>query len=479
MEKKLYVLALVLLASLCFVQAGIYSDCSIYGNCPKTSSTSTSTTTIINNTNASGISWAEATNGTLYQSTNPFSFYNSTTIGNIPNTNNYWNTTFANFNKTYADTLYCTINEPLWTGNQSSYYNKTQIDALIPSFLTYYFWDITSTYNSTFSVMNTTQNPTTTNKTATGLVDGEVIVFRLNDNTNLTGLNGGALHLHTTATKTGGIKDLQIVGKLSKLYYNGTIGLLATTDTSTILVTDQLTNINLFASVPAQSLNVTDRLLWRLEAVVTGSGTAPSVNITVGGTTNNGLDLPVSSSNIIFTETDPYWSDNFTKYNSSWSSITNTSYVLNTGDLVSGSYRFNQSSIALQKNSLPTATTTFLSLNSSSSFGASASSIDWYNINEAELMGRISFEPGSGYDNPLFRIVVSNGGSNLSTRFVITNNGTVGINTTTPSNTLDVRGLINSSEGYIVNSSLGFTGTCTILGLTSITVKGGIITGCA
>ena len=34
---------------------------------------------------------------------------------------NYWNNTFATFNKTYADTLYSTIDEPLWAANYSLY----------------------------------------------------------------------------------------------------------------------------------------------------------------------------------------------------------------------------------------------------------------------------------------------------------------------------------------------------------------------
>ncbi len=43
---------------------------------------------------------------------------------------NYWNSTHALFNKTYADTLYSPITEPLWTANQSNYYTTTIIDSL-------------------------------------------------------------------------------------------------------------------------------------------------------------------------------------------------------------------------------------------------------------------------------------------------------------------------------------------------------------
>lgn len=57
------------------------------------------------NFTAYNTSWSSIINTSYYLQSNPFS---------------YWNTTFANFNKTYADTLYCTINEPLWTANYTS-----------------------------------------------------------------------------------------------------------------------------------------------------------------------------------------------------------------------------------------------------------------------------------------------------------------------------------------------------------------------
>lgn len=53
--------------------------------------------------------------------TNQFSYYNSTTLNN-PYA--YWNSTFATFNKTYADTLYY-----LSTTNAKGYYNVTTLSA--------------------------------------------------------------------------------------------------------------------------------------------------------------------------------------------------------------------------------------------------------------------------------------------------------------------------------------------------------------
>jgi hypothetical protein len=50
--------------------------------------------------------WSSMTNTSYYLITNPYSF---------------WNSTWAEFNKTYADTLYSPINEPLWADNFTKY----------------------------------------------------------------------------------------------------------------------------------------------------------------------------------------------------------------------------------------------------------------------------------------------------------------------------------------------------------------------
>jgi hypothetical protein len=54
-----------------------------------------------------------------------------------------------------------------------------------------------------------------------------------------------------------------------------------------------------------------------------------------------------------------------------------------------------------------------------------------------------------------------NGGS-LTERMRITKTGNVGINTTTPTETLDVNGAVNAT-GYKVNGVAGFNGTVAIL----------------
>lgn len=59
---------------------------------------------------------------------------------------------------------------------------------------------------------------------------------------------------------------------------------------------------------------------------------------------------------------------------------------------------------------------------------------------------------------------------------VLTQTGLVGINTTTPQNTLNVFGAINSTTGFIVNSSVGLTGNFSV-GSCWFAYKGGIAYG--
>lgn len=188
---------------------------------------------------------------------------------------------------------------------KSETYNQTEIVDLIPSMLTYYFWDVNSTIVSTYKIMNITQNPAITSHRADNLLDNAVIVWRLNEKTNLTGLTSGRIRVHTTALKTAGTKNLQIYGQAHIRFTNGTETLIGTTETSPVLITGTSTNIDLSAVVPQLTFSVNDMLLWRLVADTSGGGTDPSVNITVGETTNNGLDIPVSISQISLTESDP------------------------------------------------------------------------------------------------------------------------------------------------------------------------------
>ena len=94
------------------------------------------------------IDWSQATNGTLfltsqwnatnssyYLESNPYGYYNSTTLttnSQLLNGNSYWNDTHATFNKTYADTIYYGIT------NTYSYYNSTSLTMPVIQALNFY-----------------------------------------------------------------------------------------------------------------------------------------------------------------------------------------------------------------------------------------------------------------------------------------------------------------------------------------------------
>ncbi|MEM4325859.1 MAG: hypothetical protein QXU40_00975 [Candidatus Pacearchaeota archaeon] len=96
-----------------------------------------------------------------------------TSLSNFTNDVGYWNDTYATFNKTYADTLYAPISEPLWTGNYSNvaFINKA----------------------NSFGAFNQSFN---TNTLFIDATNGRVGV-------GTTSPQGYGVHVHTTNTWTG------------------------------------------------------------------------------------------------------------------------------------------------------------------------------------------------------------------------------------------------------------------------------------
>lgn len=232
-------------------------------------------------------------------------------------------------NTTYINDTYSTGNitaqwfNGLWNG-ASDYYNKTEVLSLIPSGVKYYFSDYTSAVNASYTTMNTTRVPESTTTSVSGIADGQMLVGRINENTNLTALIDGTFHGHTHVAKTGGTKELQLRGEVWVRNDTGE-HFLFTTDTS-VQVDAAGTPIDLHHNIAEEiPLNATDILIWKLIAVVTGVGSDPSADIFVGGSTESGIELPISIPS--FVESDPIWAadkPNYMPY-SSWNS-TNSSY---------------------------------------------------------------------------------------------------------------------------------------------------------
>lgn len=189
--------------------------------------------------------------------------------------------------------------------NKSETFNQTEILDLIPSSLTLYFYDALDATNASQRVMNRTQNLAESNVTTSGIVNGQHLVWRRSQDLNITQISQGLIHTHTTVYKVSGVKDIRIYGQVYVNYTNGSTILIATTDTTPMLITGVRTNIILQSQINQTALSASDRLIWTLVATVSGGGTDPSVAVIIGGTSNNGLDLPVSVSN--FVEADPYF----------------------------------------------------------------------------------------------------------------------------------------------------------------------------
>jgi len=132
----------------------------------------------LTNLPSGGISWATATNGTLFKTTDYNANYstNDAAYRSITNTSYYlatnpsgfWNNTYATFNKTYADTLYSPV------GSAGNPFNQ---------------------------VLNTTSNVTFKNITINGDISGQNINVQL-ANTSL-GVNAGLSNTGDSLTAVG------------------------------------------------------------------------------------------------------------------------------------------------------------------------------------------------------------------------------------------------------------------------------------
>lgn len=258
----------------------------------------------------------------------PTNVINAITTWLIPNTSNgflYNDSMQIHFNDTKLANDYYNKSEVY---NKTETYNQTEIQALIPSNLRYYFWNVSAPgYPDGYKIMNTT-DPTGLVLSITnisGLTDAQILATRVNPNTNLTRMSAGILTGHTHLIKISGTKDLQVYGEVYLRQTNGTETLHATTTYSNILSNGILNEIGITTSMPELIINSSDVLVWKLRARVTGSGTDPSISIQIEDDTHAGISFPVSSTDLIITETDPVVqgrNNNFTGNNNFAGNIT-------------------------------------------------------------------------------------------------------------------------------------------------------------
>lgn len=246
---------------------------------------------------------------------------NEFTFGNIFHINQTSNKIYTNADVIAPNICLSNSSNCLFLNN---YYNKSEVLALIPSNIKYYFYNTTTGITGYTKMNETASNGFILNSTITsGLSNNQVIATRINQNINITRISQGVIIGHTHVTKTAGLQDLQVFGQIIIRNSSGSEKPLINTSLSDVLVNGVGTEINLIAPVQETDLNVTDMLVWKLTAKVSGSGTAPTIQVDIMGNTFAGLSLPVNTQNIVLSSSGMNYtnlcllnqSNNFNKFN--------------------------------------------------------------------------------------------------------------------------------------------------------------------
>lgn len=224
------------------------------------------------------ISAGDITNdGTYYLNSNPYT---------------YWNDTYATFNQTFADERYL-------TGQ-----------------LSLFFYNESDSVNNSYTIMNATINPTLQSDTFSGLSDGDnLLTNRILSSVDLSILETGAYNQHTTIDYTSGTKDVQLRSTLHILYANGTEFQIGSSPVSPVLATGTYQQIIWTGVIDTEVIfGASDYLTMYLYAFVSGGGSAPTLDLVVGGSTSARLDIGINPTDISVVEVDPVFTawDNFT-----------------------------------------------------------------------------------------------------------------------------------------------------------------------
>jgi hypothetical protein len=214
-----------------------------------------------------------ATNESYYLKSNPFDFYNSTTLPSSTETDPLWSVNFTKYNATWS-----------------------------------------STYNSTYNAYNSTG--LIINWSGDYLTLSELLNFNYYNSTDFNISNYLLISNWNVTNESYYLKSNPFD------FYNST-----TLPSST--ETDPLWSVNFtkYNATWSSTYNATYNN-WAYNQ------TTPAINKILSFSYYNSTTLPSS------TEIDPYWSDNFTKYNSTWSSTYNATY---------NNWAYNQTTPAINK----------------------------------------------------------------------------------------------------------------------------------
>lgn len=109
---------------------------------------------------------------------------------------------------------------------------------------------------------------------------------------NVDFLPDGLVHVHLHATRLAGTKTVVLYYKFYKRNALGVETLLATSEESGVL-TNVEQDFDIETAITGQDIDATDRLLVKVYATVTGSGSAPTVELEIEGDTNARMEFPV------------------------------------------------------------------------------------------------------------------------------------------------------------------------------------------
>ena len=320
----------ILFLSLVYAQQqNVYNNCKIYGNClPEVS-------TIINqSTNVSGTT--NFSNATDFWDTN---------IGSLKNVNvsQFVETGgFLTAIMSYWDNLYCQLTGCTMTGNITAPFIFAKINAsnvtnapwlqnvtdlenigfnqtvnltdfydqrYLTSLLALFFYNNSDSFNSTYTVMNTSipRGGTSQLDRFTSLPTGKnLLTPRILTELNLTILQSGGYDQHTTIDFISGTKNVQLQSEIFKKLANQTEILIGQSPVSQVLTNGVFQQVEWTGVVNNDTLFAEgDRLVMRLYAVVSGLGSNPTIDLVVADNTAARLDIGVDPIDIRINEVDP------------------------------------------------------------------------------------------------------------------------------------------------------------------------------
>lgn len=183
--------------------------------------------------------------------------------------------------------------------NNNFYNMSASDDRYLHGNLINYFYNTSSDIVATYFIMNSTLPQIATEKIflVSNVANGQALMNWTNSNTNITFIQGGAVHYHFHLQKTVGAVALDVYAQLYKSTVAGVETLLSTSETSTDLPLGTEQDIDLHGVINDTILSVSDRLVVKLIASAGIGG--QNIEIHTEGTTASRLELPIPISSIV------------------------------------------------------------------------------------------------------------------------------------------------------------------------------------